>query len=108
MNIVTEDLGELSASGTRAIEYRDTIYVDERLPESERATVLAVADAHRVRDAKGTPQEKARWERLRRMIAVVAAPTPVDLHQLERRERDPAPRHRPRHQWAVHPLITVT
>jgi hypothetical protein len=57
MNIVIDDLGELSASGARAIEYRDTIYVDEGLPESERATVLALADAHRARNAKGTAQE---------------------------------------------------
>ena len=31
--------------------------MDEGLPESERATVLALADAHRARDAKGTAQE---------------------------------------------------
>lgn len=57
MNIVIDDLGELSASGARAIEYRDTIYVDEGLPESERAMVLALADAHRARNAMGTAQE---------------------------------------------------
>ena len=45
MNIVIDDLGELSTSGAQAIQDRDTVYVHEGLPESERATVLALPDA---------------------------------------------------------------
>ena len=51
MNIVIDDLGELSTSGAQAIQDRDTVYVHEGLPESERATVLALLDARRVADA---------------------------------------------------------
>ena len=64
--VLVEDLGELAASGARAVEFTDeagaTVYVDRGLSEAERTVAIARLDASRAKTGRAGQSARAMIE----------------------------------------------